>query len=323
MMTAALLLTLLTARVDVIAVQAGFADAPAHTALAQALAQDEVLDASVLYRALFKPSGMLPLQDFEAFTQAPIEGWPPPLADTWRAGVAYCRELAGPPPWSPSERTALTTAMSCGDRLSAFLWQRYLDFAKPQRVIVLELQGNGAALSLKGTTYQPSATDQLKIESPLPKADPGGAVDRVLKALLSGEGPREPRTVSTALFTALAADPFAAEQAITTPVATAKSCESLPIALSVSGDGATAKTLVARWAATAKGKGPPATCSLAFSEHPEPPHPGAAPHITTLTTVLRCGNDAVSAEVAKDLVGKPLERISERLVQKLAARWCR
>jgi hypothetical protein len=45
--------------------------------------------------------------------------------------------------------------------------------------------------------------------------------------------------------------------------------------------------------------------------------------VTTVTTVLRCGNESVSVELAKGLVRDPTSQISGRMIRKLAARLCR
>jgi hypothetical protein len=318
-----LVASLLLGKVDLISVQADDADSEVRAALIRELGQDKVVDASALFGYLFESGGPMSMQDFSGFRQPPIDGWPAPLADAWTSGVAYCADIAGPPPWGgpKAHTTALTSAWCCGQRLSAYLWQRYLDFAHPDRVIAVNLTKEGQTMTLRAVAYAPGAAEQEVVEVLVAAAQPAAAIDAAIRRLLAGKEVAEPRTVSRTLFVPLKADPFQG-QPISGAVPGAKSCDALPSALKISDNGPVSRSVAARWAATHPGTAAPQSCELAFSEHTEPPRGVLPPNTTVTTAVLRCGKDVVSAEVARDLNRAPLDQASRFLIEKIAQRWC-
>jgi len=81
-----LTVALAAAPVHVIAVH-GPRSEPALARLT-ALSNVTTVDASALHEYLLRPTGLLPMQDFEGFTAAPFQGWPTELEGTWKKNVA-------------------------------------------------------------------------------------------------------------------------------------------------------------------------------------------------------------------------------------------
>jgi hypothetical protein len=318
-----LLASILIAGVDVIAVHDGEAQQATTRALSRGLGKDEVVDASALHAYLLRPAGVLPMQDFDGFSAGPALGWPTELAQTWRAGVTYCRDITGAPPWTAADPSLLPSAMCCGNRLSDFLWQKYLDFIRPARVFVLEVKREPTGIEVRGSSYEPGARVSVEVTSPSTLADLPRTLDETVAALVARRGPSVVRKVHEVLFTPLSDDPFPAAVGRREPAGELETCPALPSALSIEPQGATAEAIAGRWATSVKSSSPAMRCFLRFSEHEEPPRSSLPMDVTTVTTVLRCGNESVSVELAKGLVRDPTSQISGRMIRKLAARLCR
>ncbi|HEX4620203.1 MAG TPA: hypothetical protein VH208_01435 [Myxococcaceae bacterium] len=323
MTLSALVVVCLLGKVDLISVNAGPADTEVRAGLTRALGQDKVIDASSVYEYLLEPASLLSMQDFDAFGQAPIEGWPDALNEAWTSGVAYCADIAGPPPWGgpKAHTTTMTSAWCCGQRLSAYLWQRYLDLAKPDRFIAVQVSTEGLGQTLRAVSYAPGAAEQSVVELALSGDQRASDIDAAIGRLLSGSKGAQPRTVSRSLFTPLKSDPFPGPPLIA-GLPKGRGCDALPSALNISTPGALGRSLGVTWAADTQGSGAPVACQLSFSEHLEPPR-GILPAGTKVTTsLLRCGKEVVSAEVSRELNPSPLGQSTKVLIEKLVARWC-
>jgi hypothetical protein len=321
MFTFAMWVALAAAPVDVVVTDAVARPAVLAT-LKKELPGDALLDASEVYAALQPPPGLLDFQDFEVFSAAPVPGWPASLASTWSGGLAYCREIAGPPKWT---MTTLTGARCCGQRLSLHLWSRYLAAQQAKQVIVVFASADEEKVTVTGTRYAPGQGDELVITREGRSVDVEALARDVTKQLLSGAGVRSRRVEAPVLFEALAKDPWPESVAVG-PVQNLKTCPRLPAALVVETPGAVAPMVTQRWVASVKGEGPPLTCALRFSRHHELPSPTplGPTELQVVTTVLDCGQVTVVAELAGGPLAKTQsDAVAARLITALTARLCR
>lgn len=182
MLSALVVVALHAAPVDVVVVTA---PDPARASLKKALAGRTVIDASALYAYLFA-SGPMPMQDFDAFRAAPVAGWPKPLAATWKDGLAHCRGIAGPPPWKDDE----VTAFACATRLSEFLWQKYLEATKADRVILFHggVDQKNGGMEVTWITYRPDEEDSRHRQHAGTEDEYPALVDAAVGTLLAGDG---------------------------------------------------------------------------------------------------------------------------------------
>lgn len=275
------------------------------------------LDATPLHEYLLRTEGLLPMQDFEGFSAAPVKEWPAAAADVWTRGVAHCRELVGPPPFRE-----LGAALGCANRLSAYLWQNYAAQQKATRVFEIDVsidERKGKA-RVRGAVWEPSSRDQIFLDEGGTLAQLPQTMDRVLTALIQKKGATEARNVVSEIASATVGDPFSAEKKVTTPLTLKKTCPALPARLTVTPRSVLAQSLVARWT-PAEAKGPELACTLTFSEHTE--RVGAP--VAIVTTLLTCSSSIVSTEIAKVPTGStsPVEVVSERLLQGLAPKLCK
>jgi hypothetical protein len=279
------------------------------------------IDASSLHEYLLRPMSMLGMQDFDAFTAAPVQGWPPALGEVWTQGLAHCRALSGAPPW----KDTIGAAVACANRLSVYLWQQYVAQQHAARVFEIDLEVNSKKneSSARGISWEPAAGDQLVAAASGTAGEAEKLTTRVVAELIENKGLRKARTVIAELAPATAADPFSSSPKVSDPVVFKKTCAAMPAHLTVTPAGVTAESIAARWA-PAGATGPAQPCTLAFSTHVEGGDSmlGA---MTIVTAALSCGPNTVATEVAQTGLAKstPVAVISERLTQALAAKFCR
>lgn len=316
MLSAALIAVLAAAPVDVLVVL----PSSAHEAVSRATPKGRTfVDASALYEHLLAPVGMLDFQDFAAFTEPPIAGWPSELQEPWTTGTTYCREIAGPAPW----RQSLPGGRCCGRRLGLYLWDRYLASVKANEVFIVRTFPQNDTVGVRGTRSTREGLDELVVEKEGPAADQAKLIAEVVAKLFAKEGTRAKRTVVQRLFVPEPGDPWTQASA-PVPFELKKRCDQLPARLTFKSQSATSKALQARWEAASKGAAADLECSLQFSSHDELPEEMMPMPMTVVTTVLRCGDVVVSNELARSsLVKAPLDAVSAGLAQSLAARLCR
>lgn len=301
---------------------------PAVALEALSLPGGRALDLSAPYRYLLRPAGLLPLQDFEGFSAAPLASWPPALAPQWNHGVAHCRDTVGRPPWKGA---ALASAAACGQRLSQYLWQRLAAHHGAARVFELTASPDPTRKRtlLHGLAWAPATGEQLELRAVVPDAEGPAGLDAAVKRLaeqllrdeLAGAGERKPRTVVSTMGEAGSADPFTAAEAVTTPLKVSRSCAATSVTLAFKSPGVVARSLVARWPAP-PGGAPALDCGLAFAEHTEDLGPPLGPSLV-VTATLTCGPHRVVAETSKtNPVRKPVAVLTEGLAQGLAAKLC-
>jgi hypothetical protein len=278
------------------------------------------VDGSALYEHLLAPTGMFGFQDFEAFTEAPVAGWPVALKDVWTGGLAYCLDVSGPPPW----RQTLPGGRCCGRRLGFYLWDRYLTSLPATDVFILQTSVTKSdGVVVRGTRSTPEGVDQLVVSQSGPVGTEDRVVGKVFAKLLANDGSRETRTVVNRLFVAEPGDPWR-QQSPPVPLELKQRCDRLPAGLKFKAPSPTSQALQERWAAAAKGAGPELECSLQFSSHEELPDEAMLMPLTVVTSVLRCGEVTVSHELARSsLVKAPIDAVTGGLAQSLAARLCR
>ena len=282
-----------------------------------ALPNVTTLDASALHEYLLRTEGLMPMQDFDGFTAAPVKEWPAASADIWNKGLAHCLKLVGPPPWGSN----MGSALACANRLSVYLWQQYAALQKAARVFevdvsVDERRGNAR---VRGSVWEPNSRDQLFLDEGGKLANLPKTMDLVLSALIQKKGATQARNVVGELESAGLGDPFSGSAKVTTPVTFPKTCAKLPASITVTPPGAIADSLMARWT-PAGATGPVADCKLTFSEHTESTAMGP---MAIVTTLLTCSSTIVASELAKTAAARaPVDVISERLVQGLATKLC-
>ena len=277
------------------------------------------IDASALHEYLLRTEGLLPMQDFDGFSAAPIKSWPPEAADIWKQGVAHCQTLLGPPPWP----TTFGSALACANRLSVYLWQQYAAQQKAARVFEVDvsIDERKGKVNVRGSVWEPSSRDQLFLDETAPVAQLEQIVERVVAALIARQGKPQARNVISQLASALLGDPFVGQEKATTPVIFKKTCAAMPTKLVITPAGILADSLIARWTpmgATAA----PLVCTLTFNEHTES---GQGEVMTIMTTLLTCSSNIVTVELAKSVPGRrsTVDLVSERLVQGLATKLCK
>lgn len=281
------------------------------------------IDATPLHAYLLRPKVIIPMQDFDGFTAGPAQGWPRAASDVWKKAVAHCLTVVGPPPWS---RTSVPTAVSCANRLSEFLWQRYAAEVKAARVFVIDVavdEKNNLS-SVTGLVWEPSVENQLALEERGAAGDAKALIDKVTKALLGKQGLLTPRLVISEFGSGPAGspDPFHREPKVTTAITLKKSCAALPVKLTVTPAGPVGESFAARWA-PADATGPELACALTFSEHEEPSPFGPLPAMTVVTVTASCGKTSFVVEGAKARLREPpVDVISNKLAQGLAAKLC-
>ena len=277
-----------------------------------------VVDASALHEYLLRPTGMLPMQDFEGFSAPPVKDWPRELEDTWKKNVAHCHDLAGDPPWRE-----MGAAMACANRLSVFLWQQFAAQQKAARVFEVDVSVDErrSKARVSGSVWEPSSRDQLALDEGGTLAQLDQTMEKVLTALIEKKGSTSARNVVPELASSFLGDPFAREAKVTSAVTFAKTCAALPAQLTVTPAGPLADSIVARWKPEGA-KGPSQPCKLSFSEHSEESMGGP---IIVVGTLLTCSSTIVSAEVAKSpfLKRSAADLVSEKLVLGLATKLCK
>jgi hypothetical protein len=274
------------------------------------------IDASALHEYLLRTEGQFPMQDFDGFSAPPVKEWSPAAADTWTKGVAHCRTLVGEPPFKE-----LGAALSCANRLSAYLWQQYAAQQKATRVFEIDVsidERKGRA-RVRGSAWEPSSRDQLFLDEGGTLAQLPQTMDLVLNALIQKKGATQARNVVAELESATLGDPFSAEVAATSPLTLKKSCTTLPARITITPASVLSKSLAARWA-PAGAKGPEQPCTLTFSEHTE--RVGAPTSV--VTTLLTCSSTIISTEISKVATGSrsSVDLASEQLLQGLATKLC-
>lgn len=277
------------------------------------------IDASALHEYLLRPTGLLPMQDFEGFTAAPIKGWPPELDVTWKKNLAHCHDLAGDPPFKE-----LGAAMACANRLSVFLWQQFAAQQKATRVFELDVSVDErrSRARVGGSVWEPSSRDQLFFDEGGTLAQLDQTMEKVLKALIEKKGVTQARNVVSELASSFLGDPFAKDAKITTAISFPKTCAALPTQLTVTPAGPLADSIVARWK-PGGARGSAQACTLSFSEHTEDSE--VAGPVVVVGTLLTCSSTIVSAEVAKSpfLKRTGVDLVSEKLVSGLAMKLCK
>ena len=277
------------------------------------------VDASALHEYLLRTEGLLPMQDFDGFSAAPIKTWPPEAAEIWKQGVAHCHTLMGPPPWP----TTFGSALACANRLSVYLWQQYAVQQKAARIFEVDvsIDERKGKVNVRGSVWEPTSRDQLFIDETTPVAQLDQTVERVVTALIAKKGKLQARNVISQLASALLGDPFVGQARTTTPVTFKKTCAAMPTRLTITPIGILADSLDARWTPSGA-TAPPQVCTLTFNEHTEA---GAGEVMTIMTTLLTCSSNIVTVELAKSLPGtrSTVDVVSERLVQGLATRLCK
>ncbi|MFO0598357.1 MAG: hypothetical protein U0228_23835 [Myxococcaceae bacterium] len=274
-----------------------------------------VVDGVGVYQYLFDPPGVLPLQDFEGFTAKPLGGWPVTLNKAWSAGLTACANLVGPPPW----KDTLATAVSCGNRLSLHLWQRFAAASKATQVLevdVVKLKETEA--EVRGRLWVIGQPRQRSLTQKVAPEAVGGAVLEVVTELLGNGGTEGPRAEVEMLGPAVADSWVGKEPSSAAAVKLKTSCAALPAKLEVEGGGALGKSLVARWSPEGA-SGAALKCSLTFNEQTEQTEVGA---LRVITNTLTCGKTVVAVQLA-NIAPKPMDGLSEKLSQALAARLCR
>jgi hypothetical protein len=317
MLASWLTLCLAAAPVTVAVADTGGTERAALNQLEAAVGRTSFIDASPLWQYLFHPPGMFLFQDFEAFTAEPVAGWPQALNGVWTETLAHCRLLAGPPPY---RAMSLGVLQSCGRRAANLLWQRYLEQQHATRVFVLLREVTKPDAVLLGKAYGPGDTEELVLIEPFPKEKELEVVKHLVPALVAGEGAKRPRLITHAMFTPLKDDPFA-KLAVVDQSVTLKACPALPAKLTVAGAGVIARSLTARWAASALGTGPALACTVSFSQQPEDAE--VVKGLEVVNVVLSCGTKTVAVETATGAATKqPVERATEGLLSRLAAQLC-
>ncbi|MCU0696002.1 MAG: hypothetical protein MUC96_05690 [Myxococcaceae bacterium] len=298
---------------------------PSHPALAAAtraaLGKRPLIDETEAWVWLFAPPGAMVGQDFEGFTAGPPSFWPAAMNAEWTAGVGHCRDMAGPPPW----KATLAAAVSCGQRLAAFLWGRLLAHRNATKVLVVRGTVTDGLSRLGTERYSPGDETALRLQDEGPDAQ--ALASKLVKAALAGQGTAAPRTVVTVFpppAPPAGADLLASEAVVSDAVPGLASCENGPATLEVApAKSVLAQSVAQRWARSVKGGAAALPCTLTLSEHEENAPPIGA--MLVVTAVLRCGEVTVPAEAAKGtLVRASLAaRLSETLVKGLAKRLCR
>lgn len=316
MLTACLAVALAAGPVDVIAVPGDSGEV--KKSLTKALAGTTLVDESAAWSYLHSKN-MLGMQDFKEFTAEPIAGWPAELSETWRSGVASCREVAGPPPWKAQ---TVGSASACANRLSAFLWTKLLQHRAARAVYVVRTDQKGKnELTLSGEVYGPLDATAVSVTEETNSAGLAKAATKVVAALVAKKGSSSKRDVVTELSSTPApgVDLLATEAVVTDAVANVKTCAASPAALEVTPSSVLATSLAGRWAASVKGAAPKASCTLALSQYDEDSLAGP---VTVLRAAAKCGSVSAVAEGATMARGKLASRLSEKLVRDLAARFC-
>ncbi len=300
-----------------------FSDAHLAPALKKASPGRTQVDGTIPHAELLgETQNITGVRDFGAFTASPPRGWPAGLQPLWQESMKYCRELVGPPPWTQS---MLPQAMTCGERLGKFLWQRYLAEVKADRVIVVtgwasnQKDESGA----RGEIYQPSAATGRRVNFEGTRAQLQALEDKALEALLKGDGAEFAREVVTELARQTPGDPYVGQAVVSKSLSLAKTCATLPPTLVITPDGVASTSLAARWAASVKGTGAPLQCALGFDEHEEDM---MGQKMTVVAAKLRCGDQTVMTE---GLLQPPrgglsgVEIITNKLAAALAAKLCK
>lgn len=271
------------------------------------------LDATIPH-AYFFSGGMLG-QDFGAFAAPPPAWWPKKLATTWTEGLAHCQALAGPPPW----KDTVAAAYACAQRLSSYLWTKWLTEQKARRVVVVTLSKAGKVLTVATESYDFPASQAFVQHEELKEATVA-RVKQLTTDARDARGTPTPIELITELAPKSGGPSPLGEATVKTPVAKAKKCDAAPAILRVTGGAPSLNESVsARWAASEIGKGPPLDCKLSESSHEESLM-GSPMVIVNLA--LACGATRVSVEVGVMPQVNALDLGSAKLVTGLAARLC-
>lgn len=312
-------LVLAAAPVHVIAVHGPKTEATLARLMATSSA---ALDASELHEYLLRPPATVLMQDFDGFSAAPLPQWPTAAAEVWTQGMAYCRAVAGPPPWPPSGQS---TAMACGTRLSTYLWQQFASLQKASRVFEVDvvIDERRGKVEVRGSVWEPRSRDVLYFEEYGPVAKQDALLEQIVSALIAKQGKPKARNVVSELASAKLGDPFAGQAVATTAIELKKSCAALPKSLMFAQKSILADSLAARWK-PADAKGDALPCTLNYNEHTES---GGSQVNTVMTTLMTCSANVVTVELARD-AGATQNRtlvdvVSERLVQNLATKLCK
>ena len=117
-----------------------------------------IVDATALHTYLLRTDGLLPMQDFEGFSAAPVKEWAPASAESWKKGVTHCRTMVGEPPFKE-----LGAALTCANRLSVYLWQQYAAQLNAARVFEIDvsIDERKGQVNIRGGVWEPTSRDQL------------------------------------------------------------------------------------------------------------------------------------------------------------------
>jgi hypothetical protein len=91
--------------------------------------------------------------------------WPAALRSTWEAARAYCIGAADPPPFGLANQRAYL----CGLQITPFLWQKWLDYVNPERVIIVRVfrtnpnDPNDQRWNIEASSYEPGSLDDFRV----------------------------------------------------------------------------------------------------------------------------------------------------------------
>ncbi|MFT3841238.1 MAG: hypothetical protein QM723_29880 [Myxococcaceae bacterium] len=260
-----------------------------------------LIDASPLYEVFNGAKSQF--QDFSGFTAAAPAAWPKELTAVWNDAMKHCRDEAGPPPWKGAQ--ALTVASSCSEQITSYLWQKYFERVKAERVIFIKADPK----LLIASTFEPSEEVEHFIRLEGDSKDVGARLEEALGELKKpAQLQRQARVVVTELSGRVVGDPFKGEKLATAAVK-AKKCDALPLSLAVSPNSTLSTALQDRWGNSTRGRGPGGSCTLELKLRG-----------SLYDASLTCGSVTVKTDAPKKGGGDVL---TEKLITGLAAQYCR
>lgn len=282
-----------------------FHGTPPGTGVEQALKKYDpdatLVDASSLYEVFHGAKSQF--QDFNGFTAAPPSAWPKELTAVWNDAMKHCRDEAGPSPWKGAQ--ALTVASSCSEQITSYLWQKYFERVKAERVVFIKADPK----LLIASTFEPTEEVEHFIRLEGDSKDLGARLEEALGELKKpAQLQRQARVVVTELSARVVGDPFKSEKLATTPVK-AKKCDALPLSLAVSPNSTLSTALQDRWSNSTRGRGPGGSCTLELKLRGP-----------LYDASLTCGSVTVKTDASKKGGGDVL---TEKLISGLAAQYCR
>jgi hypothetical protein len=261
-----------------------------------------LIDASALYD-VFHASGRSQFQDYAGFTAAPPAAWPKELTAVWNDAMKHCRDEAGPPPWKGAQ--ALTTATACSEQISSYLWQKYFERVKAERLIFIEAEPK----LLIASTFEPTEDTEHFIRLEGDAKDVGARLEEALGELRKpAQLQRQARVVVTELSARVVGDPFKGEK-LSAAAVKAKKCDALPMTLAVSPNSSLSTALQDRWSNSTRGRGPGGSCTLELKLRGP-----------LYDASLTCGTVTVKTDAPKKGGG---DALSEKLISALAGQYCR